>query len=154
MDAYKIMKNVSEKPPKDDCALYAELLARKLRAFDEPTREILMHDIDELVFRTKRGTLNRTQSHLPHMQLEQPCPSVYNMPPYYTHNSSTSQLYSNSPLSLTSSPRSSSSSLSSENVYIHQPSPNPTISYEPPETIMESQISTIQNQFTEDNQFL
>jgi len=51
--AYKMFKNVSEKPDEDECSLYAELIAKKLRALDENMREIVMHEINNLMFRAK-----------------------------------------------------------------------------------------------------
>jgi len=39
-EAFELVKSVVEKPAKDDCALYADLLAAKLRRFDERTRTI------------------------------------------------------------------------------------------------------------------
>jgi hypothetical protein len=51
--AYKMFKNVSEKPDDDECSLYAELIAKKLRALDENTREIVMHEINNLMFRAR-----------------------------------------------------------------------------------------------------
>jgi len=36
--ACKIMKGVTKKPLKDDCSVYADLLARKLRKFDKPVK--------------------------------------------------------------------------------------------------------------------
>lgn len=56
-DAYSLMKKVCEQPinipEKDECSLYADLLAIKLRSFDENTRGILMHEIDRLIFSAK-----------------------------------------------------------------------------------------------------
>lgn len=56
-DAYSLMKKVCEQPTnipeKDECSLYAELLAIKLRSFDANTRGILMHEIDRLIFSAK-----------------------------------------------------------------------------------------------------
>lgn len=156
MDAYKIMKNVVEKPQKDDCSLYAELLARKLRTFDESTREILMHEIDELIFRAKCETRNRTvQSHLPTMQLGHQYPPSYNnyaIPPYYNHNTSLSPLHSNMIHSINNmSPTVSSfSPHSSENSRISQPSPNPNPS-QAPETYF---TNTEQNESVEDSLFI
>lgn len=57
-EAYRILKNVSEKPDKDECSLYAELLAKKLRALDENTREIVMHEINNLMFHAKMRKRN------------------------------------------------------------------------------------------------
>lgn len=39
------------------CNLYTELLAEKLKQFNDTTREILMHQIDSLVFKTKMKQL-------------------------------------------------------------------------------------------------
>ncbi|CAH1118438.1 unnamed protein product [Phaedon cochleariae] len=39
---------------RDECSLYSQLLAKKLRSFDEHGREILMHEIDNFVFHAKR----------------------------------------------------------------------------------------------------
>nr|CAI5819403.1 unnamed protein product [Callosobruchus analis] len=61
MQAVNVMQKVTNKPEKDDCSLYGELLATRLRALDEYNREILMHAIDNLVFETtmniKRGII-------------------------------------------------------------------------------------------------
>lgn len=51
--AYRMFKNVSEKPDEDECSLYAELIAKKLRALDENTREIVMHEINNLMFHAR-----------------------------------------------------------------------------------------------------
>jgi len=51
--AYKMFKNVSEKPDEDECSLYAELIAKKLRALDDNMREIVMHEINNLIFCAK-----------------------------------------------------------------------------------------------------
>lgn len=56
--AYKVMKNVCDNPDRDECALFGELLIKKLRSFDENTRDILMHEINNLVFRTKMQKRN------------------------------------------------------------------------------------------------
>lgn len=60
MQAVNVMqKMTNNKPGRDDCSLYGELLATRLRAMDELNRELLMHAIDDLVFQTtmkiKRG---------------------------------------------------------------------------------------------------
>lgn len=122
-NACKIMKGLTEKPLKDDCSVYADLLARKLRKFDEQTREILMHEIDNLIFRTKRGLLNRTQSYSPGLYHQNPpvasVPHNYAMPPYTLHANipQTSPHYIDSPpepTNFNSSENSYSSQLSSD----------------------------------------
>jgi hypothetical protein len=56
--SYQMLRNVCENRDKDECALYAELLAKKLRALDENRREIVMYEIDNLMFRAKMQTQN------------------------------------------------------------------------------------------------
>lgn len=51
--------NAAEQGSKDDCFLFAELVARKLKKLDEKTREIAMNDIDNLLFRAKMGRSNQ-----------------------------------------------------------------------------------------------
>jgi hypothetical protein len=41
--AYQILRKMCERPAKDECSLYAELLANKLRASDGNKREIVIH---------------------------------------------------------------------------------------------------------------
>ena len=52
-EAYRILRKMCERPAKDECSLYAELLAKKLRALDDNKREIVMHEISDLLFRAK-----------------------------------------------------------------------------------------------------
>jgi hypothetical protein len=56
--AYQILRKMCERPDKDECSLYAELLAKKLRALDENKREIVMHEISDLMFRAKMQNQN------------------------------------------------------------------------------------------------
>jgi len=140
IDACKIMKSVTEKPLKDDCSVYADLLARKLRKFDEQTREILMHDIDNLIFRTKKGLLNRTQSYSPGLYHQNPpvafIPHNYAMPPYTLH----ANIPQTSTNFIDSSPGPSNSN-SSENSYSSQLSAdqNSTSNYQILNAFIESQ---------------
>lgn len=71
-NACKIMKGVTEEPLKDDYSVCADVLPRKLRKFDKQTREILMHEFDNLIFSTKRGLLNRIQSYSPGLYHQNP----------------------------------------------------------------------------------
>jgi len=59
-EAFDIMESVVEKPGKDNCALFTNLFTAKLRRFDERTRKILMHQIDNLVFCTERNLTTST----------------------------------------------------------------------------------------------
>lgn len=43
----------------DECSLFTQLLVRRLRGFDEKTREILMNKIDNIVFQAKMRKLER-----------------------------------------------------------------------------------------------
>lgn len=48
-----VILNKDDVSLKDECDVYGELLAIKLRNFDERTRYSLMHEIDNLIFRTR-----------------------------------------------------------------------------------------------------
>lgn len=58
-EAYNFLKQVATKP-KDESSLFCELLCSKLRALDNETREIAMHEINNLMFNLKRSRKNRT----------------------------------------------------------------------------------------------
>ncbi|KAB0793429.1 hypothetical protein PPYR_13049 [Photinus pyralis] len=59
-DAFTLLKQVANKPKavetKDESSLFCELLILKLRALDNETRELAMHDIDNLMFSYKKST--------------------------------------------------------------------------------------------------
>jgi len=57
-EAYQILRKMCERPAKDECSLYAELLAKKLRALDGNKREVVMHEISDLMFRAKMQNQN------------------------------------------------------------------------------------------------
>lgn len=67
-EVYSIIKKAYEPNQgnkMDECSLYTNLPAVKLRALDQKTRDILMHDIDNLYFRAKymdQSTSNNTNS--------------------------------------------------------------------------------------------
>lgn len=56
--AYQILRKMCERPDKDECSLYAELIAKKLRALEENKREIVKHEISDLMFRAKMQNQN------------------------------------------------------------------------------------------------
>lgn len=62
-EANNILKKISVVPSPDICSLYSELLAKKLRDFDDNTREIAMHEIDNYLFNLKHKSQN---NYLPH----------------------------------------------------------------------------------------
>jgi hypothetical protein len=57
-EAYQILRKMCERPAKDECSLYAELLANKLRVLDGNKREIVRHEISDLMFRAKMQNQN------------------------------------------------------------------------------------------------
>jgi hypothetical protein len=57
-EAFHILRKMCERPAKDECSLYAELLAKRLRAIDDNKREIVMHEISDLMFRAKMQNQN------------------------------------------------------------------------------------------------
>lgn len=48
----------AEPESSDECSIYAELLAKKLRALDESTRGIAMLEIDHLMYRLKEKKIH------------------------------------------------------------------------------------------------
>ena len=60
-DAYNFLKNVAnaEKSKPNQCSLYGQLVAEKLKGFDEFTRVTIMHDIDNILFRAKMNQLSQ-----------------------------------------------------------------------------------------------
>ncbi|KAJ8936514.1 hypothetical protein NQ318_022601 [Aromia moschata] len=84
--AYKVFKNVTDTqmPPPDQCSLYGELLATKLRTLDADTREMAMIEIDLLVYRLKHRYNESSQQHFGHLNLQNiPIQSTASFP----HNS-------------------------------------------------------------------
>jgi len=57
-ETYRILRKMCERPAKDEYSLYAELLAKKLRALDDNKREVVMHEISDLMFRAKMQNQN------------------------------------------------------------------------------------------------
>ncbi|CAH1111409.1 unnamed protein product [Psylliodes chrysocephalus] len=85
-EAYKAFKNVIDtQTSPDQCSLYGELLATKLRALDADTREMAMIEIDLLVYRLKHRYNESTKQHFGHVNLQNvPIQSTAPFP----HNSS------------------------------------------------------------------
>ncbi|CAI6373665.1 unnamed protein product [Macrosiphum euphorbiae] len=79
-DAFDILKSVSEQPSKDDVQLYTDLLATKLRSFDERTREIIMNNIDNLVFNAKMNNYENSP-YQPNSYYDQPMSTLPRIPP-------------------------------------------------------------------------
>lgn len=86
-EAYNIIKRVLVDPSRDICLLYSELLAQKLRNFDDNTREIAMNEIDNYLFNLKH---NRSQiNYLPHTRHE--TLQSYEIPPISYPSTNTQQ---------------------------------------------------------------
>lgn len=84
IEAYDIMKNIAGQHQKDAVQLYTDLLGSKLRNLNEKTREVLMHDIINLVFQAKINNLNiqsfqSISTHLNHPTSTFPALSIYNV---------------------------------------------------------------------------
>jgi hypothetical protein len=79
-DAFDILKSVSEQPSKDEVQLYTDLLATKLRSFNERTREIIMHNIDNLVFNAKMNNYENS-SYQANSYYDQPVSTLPRIPP-------------------------------------------------------------------------
>jgi len=98
-DAYNIMKTVCDKPKKNRCQLYGELLGEKLSEFDEKTQYFLMHEMDTLILKTKFQIENQLPTtSQPNYQLEnlqQNVPTAsYNPYNFPTSINSASSFYS------------------------------------------------------------
>ncbi|KAJ8931017.1 hypothetical protein NQ314_016122 [Rhamnusium bicolor] len=59
--ASDVFKTITQQPPQqqqpDECSLYSQLLAAKLRAMDKKTRTILTNEIDNLVFNVEMNSI-------------------------------------------------------------------------------------------------
>ncbi len=82
-EAYTLLKQVANKPKavakKDESSLFCELLCLKLRALDNETREVAMHEIHNVMFNLKRPTISPTYWSQPHIY-QQPGYSGYLYP--------------------------------------------------------------------------
>lgn len=137
-EAYQILKKVavsSESTTPDECSLYGELLATKLRSLDATNRELAMLEIDQLMFRLrhqKNYTYQAPQSSSAYNSLFgqylQPMgyPSTaphYPIPEQSCSSSVTSQPQSSPHYSYQSHPETPQSSQQPSSHYSHQVSP-------------------------------
>lgn len=53
-EAYSHLKKASEKPKKDKCSLFCELLEKKLGELDENTQDFAMFEIDKFIYELKQ----------------------------------------------------------------------------------------------------
>lgn len=60
-EAYTLLKQVANKPKaaKDESSLFCNLLCLKLKALDDDTREIAMHEINNLMFNLKKPKIQK-----------------------------------------------------------------------------------------------
>ncbi|CAK1589268.1 unnamed protein product [Parnassius mnemosyne] len=56
--AVNVLKNLSDRPRTevDEVDLYCQLLAKKIKKFNEQQREVIMHDIDELIYQKRNDS--------------------------------------------------------------------------------------------------
>lgn len=79
IEAYGILKGISSKTAdKDECSAHADFIACKLRKFDDRTRAIVMHNINDVLFNAEIGKYNE----------------ITTRQPSYHHNLSSPLLYS------------------------------------------------------------
>nr|CAI5849475.1 unnamed protein product [Callosobruchus analis] len=116
MQAVNVMQKVTNKPERDDCSLYGELLATRLRALDEFNREPLMHTIDNLVFET---TMNIKRGIIPSSTISQQLSNSAFRP---TSGGKAQHYYQQPPIGLSHPQHSKSIFIPSEN-YTSQVSP-------------------------------
>lgn len=96
-EAYQVLKKLAEnETPSDECTLYGELLATKLRALDENIRAVAMLEIDTIMLRFKQQKNYPSSSRIPTNpwfgQYFQPtgCPSTISYPHASQQSSSSS----------------------------------------------------------------
>lgn len=112
-EAYNHLKKSTEKPKRDKCSLYSELLGKKLSELDEQTQDYAMLEIDKFVYGLKQKKY-ATQNYNP--QNTGPVSTICNQSSTF----STSNFHSPSPTactytSLSSSPVSQHSYAQSSN---------------------------------------
>lgn len=95
-EAYNHLKKASEKPKRDKCSLYSELLRKKLSELDEQTQEYAMLEIDKFVYGLKQKKY-ATQNYKP--QFTSLVSTICNQSPTF----STSTFHSPSPTTYTTS---------------------------------------------------
>lgn len=85
-EAVHVLKNISQKSNRepDEVDLFCQLLAKKIKKFDEQEREDIMHEIDEILYNRRKRSENQSRcsthsfSYLPStssMSVQQPFPS-------------------------------------------------------------------------------
>ncbi|XKL63544.1 hypothetical protein PGB90_005908 [Kerria lacca] len=79
-EAYNLLKQVANKgkttAAKDESSLFCDLLCLKLRALDDDTRELAMHQINNLMFSFKKLTISQPYWCHPYMY-QQPGSSAH-----------------------------------------------------------------------------
>jgi len=80
-EAYNHLKKASEKPKKDKCSLFCELLEKKLGDLDEYTQEFAMLEIDKFIYGLKQqkyaSQFNNTQYIVPSSTIYNPQSSAF-----------------------------------------------------------------------------
>lgn len=82
--AFNSLQSLQPKKDKHLCDIYGELVAAKLKAMDESTREICMHRIDNILFEMKMmqgpATSTNNTHFMPHLQSSSTSSSSMNSP--------------------------------------------------------------------------
>lgn len=123
-EAYNHLKKASEKPKKDKCSLFCELLEKKFRDLDEYTQEFAMLEIDKFIYGLKQQKyafqFNNTQFIAPSSTIYNPQSSAFmtstfhpQSPKTHTYTTPTPSLLSQQS-NLYTSPCTSSPSLSED----------------------------------------
>ncbi|KAF0733003.1 MADF domain-containing protein, partial [Aphis craccivora] len=146
-EAYNHLKKASEKPKRDKCSLYGELLGNKLSELDEKIQEYAMLEIDKFIYELKKKYA--TQNYNP--QYTAPVSTIYNQSSTFPTSTFHSPLptasctysASSSPVSqhsYTESPR-SSYQMSPEDMSLSPVSPDfeHYNNYRPPYTVVQNQ---------------
>jgi hypothetical protein len=108
-EAYNHSKNAPEKPKRNKCSLYCELLEQKLGELDEQLQEYAMLEIDKFVYRLKQRKYT-SQSH--NTRSIEPVCTIPKQPSVLSTSTSTTYAYT------IPSPRSQKSNSSSEDINI------------------------------------
>lgn len=88
------MKTVASRPvntEKDDCAMYGNLVANKLRALNENNRALAMLEIDRILYNFKFGSTTSSQQHNMYAQRLYSYGNQPQTPSYWLSQGSSSQ---------------------------------------------------------------
>lgn len=58
-NSFNYMSNLYDAPDLDECSLYGQFLAKKLRVMDEDTRDLAMVEIHKLLYNIKKNSIDK-----------------------------------------------------------------------------------------------